>query len=128
MPALDDSEEGEHGADGEDSSHFPPRWPRADNGVVEGDEHDRHVVEQREKDDHCWGEDLHLVDDHDEHDEDHDVDGHGNAVIGVAHHAHKGAARLLDAADDDGESGGIKAGIAFEVIRAASCQVLTIHG
>ena len=109
---VEQSEALDHGQRPQDRGHHQhPRHVPADGPLrhlrpVEGDGHDRDVVEQRQHDDHHRRQRKEPVGDGGEHDEHHDVERHGDAIERVAHHALEDAARFLDAPDDGREAGG----------------------
>src|SRR6516164_8416476 len=98
--ALDDTDQRQDRADYQHTVHVPFGWAGADLGIVESDQHDRHIIQQRQQDDHHGGQNLGGVNNGYQHDKDHDVNSHRNSVVGVPHHALEGATCLLDSADD----------------------------
>ena len=98
---MDHGQESQDAGDGQDPVHFPAYRPGIEIGVVIGNGHDGDVVQQRQQDDHDGGQGKVVEGEHGRHHEDHDVDGHGDAVNSVTRHALKDAPGFLHRSDDD---------------------------
>ena len=80
--------------------HIPAHRPVLNLHIVIGDGHDRDVVQQGLEHDHDRGERHEVVDEIDQHHDQHDVDGHGDAVIDIAGDALEDRAGFHDGVDD----------------------------
>ena len=89
----------------DDAVHIPAHRLRRDPDLVIGDGHDRNIIQQRQRDDHDGRQRLKAENDARQHDDEHDVDRHGDAIIDVTRDPLEDLPRFDDGVDDGRQSG-----------------------